>query len=46
MLFYTRVQRTASDVAKAQIENIKNRQKELTDMQAMVDHRHQYPAEQ
>jgi D-glycero-alpha-D-manno-heptose-7-phosphate kinase len=37
MLFYTRVQRTASDVAKAQIENIKNRQKELADMQTMVD---------
>ncbi len=37
MLFYTHVQRTASDVAKAQIDNIKNRQKELKDMQAMVD---------
>ena len=37
MLFYTRVQRTASDVAQAQIANIKNRHKELTYMQAMVD---------
>jgi D-glycero-alpha-D-manno-heptose-7-phosphate kinase len=37
MLFYTRVQRTASDIAKAQIDNIKNRQKELKYMHEMVD---------
>lgn len=37
MLFYTRVQRTASDVAKAQVDNIKNRHKELSTMHAMVD---------
>jgi D-glycero-alpha-D-manno-heptose-7-phosphate kinase len=37
MLFYTRVQRTASDIAKAQIDNIKDRQKELRYMREMVD---------
>lgn len=36
MLFFTRVQRIASDVAKSQIDNIKNRHKELTTMQQMV----------
>jgi len=37
MMFYTHIQRTASDVAKAQIDNIKNRQTELKYMQSMVD---------
>ena len=36
MLFFTRVQRTASDIAKSQIANFKNRQTELTKMQEMV----------
>ena len=37
MLFFTRVQRIASDVAKAQIDNIKNRRAELKKMHEMVD---------
>jgi len=37
LLLFTRVQRIASDVAKSQIDNIKNRQSELKHMYKMVD---------
>jgi len=37
MLFFTRVQRTASDIAKVQIDNIKNRYAELNRMHEMVE---------
>jgi D-glycero-alpha-D-manno-heptose-7-phosphate kinase len=36
MLFFTKAKRIASDVAKSQIDNIKNRQHELKQMQDMV----------
>ena len=36
LLFFTGISRFASDVARAQIENIKNRERELTEMGRMV----------
>lgn len=38
MLFFTGLSRYASEYAKAQIENARNRKSELKAMQAMVDH--------
>jgi D-glycero-alpha-D-manno-heptose-7-phosphate kinase len=41
MLFFTGFTRFASDIAKAQIDNIQNKQAELTHMHQMVDVAHQ-----